>query len=346
MDPITHATFGVACAVAVVGRSSSLRQVALAGLAGGLLPDADIFLKSETDPLFAIEYHRHFTHSLLVSPVVGLLAAAIAWALVRFRCRPMLFKTFWLAAWVAVLSHIFCDLWTSYGTRVWWPFADTRAALHWISVVDPLLTLPLLALVILAVARARWRPMALGLGWVALYLVLAIVQQQRAQTVLNDWVLARQGDPTIWRATVKPSFGNIWVWRALAVEGSTLHVFAIRCGLGAPTSFVGQSTAIFADATAAADHFGLPPDSRQAHDIGRFFHFSDSWVGLHPDDPLLLADLRYAALPNQVAPMWAIRLKPDHPEKPIDWVQSAGLENRPWATLWQMIIGDRPRGQR
>lgn len=342
MDPITHASIGVACAVVVAHRRGSVRQAALAGLAGGLLPDADVFLKSETDPLFSIEYHRHFTHSLLLSPVVGLLGATIAWLLLRLRRRSLNFPALWLAAWVAVLSHIFCDLWTSYGTRIWWPFADTRAALHWISVVDPLLTLPLLVLVIIALVKARPRPIALGLGWVTLYLMLAIIQQQRAQKVLDDWVLARQGDPKIWRATVKPSFANIVVWRALALEDSTLHVFAIRCGLGPPTVIAGERTAVFADATAATRHFSLPLDSRQAQDIRRFFHFSDDWVGLHPDDPEKLADLRYAALPNAIAPMWAIRIKPEHPEKAIDWVQSVDLENRPWAALWQMIIGDTP----
>jgi inner membrane protein len=342
MDPITHAAVGIASAVAATRGRGRLRYAALAGLAGGLLPDADVFLKSATDPLFSIEYHRHFTHSLLLSPAVGLLGAGIAWLLLRLARRRTAVLGLWLPAWVAVLSHVFCDLWTSYGTRVWWPFADTRAALHWVSVVDPLLTLPLLTAVIWGLVKTRVRPISLGLGWVTLYLILAIGQQQRAQQVLNDWVVSRQGEPRAWRATVKPSFGNLLIWRALAVEGATLHVFAIRCGLGRPTVIPGATTPLFAEAATAAAHFGLPASSPQTDAIRRFFHFSDRWVGLHPEDPQILADLRYAALPHEIAPMWGIRIKPEAPASSIDWVQAVQLKDRPWATLWQMLLGRAP----
>ncbi len=340
MDPITHAAFGVACALAVAGKDAPRRQVALAGLAGGWLPDADIFLKSASDPLFQIEYHRHFTHSLAFSPVLAVLGAGIAWMLARvFRQRPGWRALFW-PAWVAVLGHVFCDWWTSYGTRVWWPFSDTRAALHWISVVDPLFTLPLLACVLYAVVSKRARPVWLGLGWAVCYLGLAVAQQQRARQVLHEWVRERGGDPQAWRATVKPSFANIVVWRALAVEGETLHIFAIRCGAGSPTMITGGSAALFADAVAAARHFNLPEGSRQARDIERFFHFSDRWVGMFPGEQRALGDLRYAALPYEIAPMWGIRVPPDDPEAAVEWINAAGLDDRPWSRLWRMIRGD------
>lgn len=93
-------------------------------------------------------------------------------------------------------------------------------------------------------------------------------------------------------------------------------------------------------AKAAARHFGLPAGSRQERDIRRFFHFSDCWVGGFPDEPLALGDLRYAALPNEIAPMWGIRLKPDDPEAAVEWISAAGFRQRPWVDLWRMIRAD------
>lgn len=345
MDPLTHAAFGVACALAAAGRQQSMRAVALAGLAGGLLPDADVFLKSASDPLFNIEYHRHFTHSIALSPVVAWIAALLAWALLCLRRPSQRWQPLWWPAWVAVLSHLFCDLWTSYGTRIGWPFFDTRAALHWVSVVDPLITLPLLIGLLIAALRKRRLPVGWALAVVGLYLALAVVQQQRAQHLLDDWVRQQGGEPRAWRATVKPSFGNIIVWRALAADQATLHVFAIRCGFGPPQKLPGTTTAMFPDVASALAHFALPSASRQANDIRRFFHFSDRWVGLDPAEPQVLADLRYAALPNQIAPLWGIRIKPQTPEAAIDWVPSTSLQRRPWAELWQMIQSGQPNSE-
>lgn len=342
MDPLTHSAFGVVCALAVASKKAPFSQVALAGLAGGTLPDADIFLTSESDPLFNIEYHRHFSHSFALSPVVGALAACIAWGLLRlFRSR-VAFSSLLLPAWVAVLGHIFCDLWTSYGTRIGWPFSDARSGLHWISVVDPVLTLPLIALVIAALVKRSHKMIHISLLWVTLYLGLCILQKQRASDAMESWIARQDGARTEWRTVVKPSFANIIVWRGLAARNGVLHVFAIRCGSGEPQFIPGTSTAMFHDADEAQKYFRLDASTTQARDIRRFYHFSDGWVGLHPDDPHLLADLRYAALPNEVAPMWGIRMKPQTPQATIDWVSSASLENRPWSLLWQMITGSAP----
>ncbi len=341
MDPITHASLGAACALATARRGNR-RQAALAGLLAGTLPDADIFLSSKTDPLFNIEFHRHFTHSLLFSPVIALLGAALAWLLLKMLRQKPLWRALLLPAWAAALSHLFCDFWTSYGMRLGWPFSDARAALHWISVVDPLLTLPLLASLGVALWTKRMLPVRIGLAWVACYLSCAVVQQRRADAVLRAWIAQQEGGAGRWRGLVKPSFGNVVVWRALARTDDELRVFAVRCSLGQPQIIEGQSAPLLATVQQAATHFGLPADSRQARDIRRFYHFSSDWVGLHPDDPMILADLRYAALPNEVAPMWGIRVKPEQPAAAIDWVPQAELSGRPWQELWQMIAGTHP----
>jgi inner membrane protein len=138
---------------------------------------------------------------------------------------------------------------------------------------------------------------------------------------------------------VKPAFGNILLWRALAREDGELHVFGIRCGLGTPSVIPGQNSRIFRSVDEALQALQLPPTSLQARDVRRFFHFSGDWVGPHPLHEHQLMDLRYAMLPQQIQPLWGIQLDPSAPEKGAQWIQQTGLTQRPWAELWQLIMG-------
>ena len=79
MDPVTHATIGAATAIIATRNSDMVRVAALAGLIGGILPDADIFIRDEDNPILQLTYHRHFTHSLIFIPFGGLIAALLCW---------------------------------------------------------------------------------------------------------------------------------------------------------------------------------------------------------------------------------------------------------------------------
>jgi len=342
MDPVTHAALGIAVAIAAAPKPLALRHAVLVGAAAGLLPDADLLLSSASDPLFTLEYHRHFTHSLVFSPVIALVTSAVVWLVGRRRHAPADFLLLLFPAWLAALSHLFCDAWTSYGTRVWWPLADTRTALDWISVIDPMLTIPLAVGAAWAALSQTRRPAALGLIWVAVYLGLCGVQQDRARSAHNAW-LASRNLPAPSRVTIKPSFANILVWRALSLHGDTLQTTAIRCGLGAPTILAGARHPVFAATPEKAiTHFGLPPDSTQARDIRRFHRLSEGWIGRHPEKPDLLGDLRYATLPQTIAPLWCIRIQPDQPQSPVAWAPQRSLQSAPWPELWQLIRGRHP----
>jgi inner membrane protein len=114
MDPLTHSVFGVACAIAGTRQKVSRRAAALAGLAGGLLPDADVLLRSASDPLFTLEYHRHFTHSFAFAPVIALMGAIIASLILRAFRHTVPWQWLIFPALLGGLSHIFCDRTTSF----------------------------------------------------------------------------------------------------------------------------------------------------------------------------------------------------------------------------------------
>ena len=134
MDPLSHALLGAA--VASMPAQLPLRRAAVVGAVAALLPDLDVFIGSDTDPLLRVEMHRHFTHALLFAPVLGAVVAAIAsrWWRVEFWRA-------WLCATLAVMSAGILDACTSYGTHLLWPVSDGRIAWSVVAVIDPVMWL-------------------------------------------------------------------------------------------------------------------------------------------------------------------------------------------------------------
>jgi inner membrane protein len=340
VDPLTHAVLGITCGLAVTRNPKYRRSAALAGLAAGMLPDADVLLRSPGDPLFALEYHRHFTHSFAFSPVIMLLGAGTAWLLLRAFRQHVEFRWLLIPALVAAWGHIFCDLWTSYGTRVFWPLRQDRLALDWISVIDPLLTLPLVGFSLLAIIRKSRRAAVAGLGWVAAYLALCVVQQHRATTALENWIASR--GHTAERLSVKPSFGNIVVWRGLYLADGTYYAAAIRPGRPGDVRLIpGESVPFLAGpGIDGQDWQALPADSTVVRDVRRFYHFSGDWVAWHPHaGGEVLGDLRYASMPADFNPLWGIALDRENPQNHVQWVTFRRLNRASFAPLWGLIRG-------
>ena len=111
MDPVTHAVLGASLAQAACGRRLG-RTAALAGAVAGVLPDADVFIRSAADPLVAVAAHRGFTHALVFVPV-GALVAVLPWLLRPAGRAGGRGLVLWLAAAVAYLSHVLLDAATS-----------------------------------------------------------------------------------------------------------------------------------------------------------------------------------------------------------------------------------------
>ena len=141
MDPLTQATLGSAVAETVADRRR-FPAVALAGAVAGLAPDLDVLIRSSTDPLLYLEYHRQFTHALIFIPFGAGICTLLLHPLLRKRLS---LRETGLACLLGYASHGLLDACTSYGTQLFWPFSDMRVAWNWISVVDPIFSLPLLA---------------------------------------------------------------------------------------------------------------------------------------------------------------------------------------------------------
>ncbi|MCB1875985.1 MAG: metal-dependent hydrolase [Chromatiales bacterium] len=306
MDLISHALAGalVAGAASPAPRPKGLL---LAGALAALMPDLDVLIRADGDPLLTLEYHRHFSHSLLLVPLLGLFASLIY----RRVARPALGLTrVWLALSLAVLSADLLDWCTSYGVHLLWPMQEQRLALNIIAVVDPAMTL-LLALGLWGLLAAGQRAAWIGLVAGMTYLSIASAQQVRGEAAARAWA-AGEGVP-VQRLLVKPTLGNILLWRAIVDDGARYHPLALRIGMD--TTDV-RSGAAIAHWQAHAEPL---PESLQLA-LTRFERLSDGWLVRHPLDAAVVGDIRYAMLPDSNQPLWGLRL-PEAGSGPVELVE-------------------------
>ena len=302
MDPLSHALLGAASGLGV---SRIQRPVAaLAGLAGALLPDADVLIGSDIDPLLTLEYHRQFTHALVSAPVGALFAAGGLWLLMR---RHAAFRALYWPALAGYVSALLLDACTSYGTQLLWPFTDQRYAASIVAVVDPVVTLTLLLGVVFALRRATARPARAAIAVVVLYLGFGWLQRERAESFIEQAAASR--GHAISRHEVKPTLGNLLLWRSVYLTGREYVVDAARVGLlSAPVLYPGA-------AVRRIEPIDLVPpltlNSVQAADVVRFANVSEGYMGRHPALPHVIGDVRYSILPDSTRPLWGIEVHPE-----------------------------------
>ena len=76
MDPITQGVLGASVPQAIATKKHIVAATVFGALAG-MSPDLDNLIRSGTDPLLRMEYHRQFTHSLVFIPVGALICALL-----------------------------------------------------------------------------------------------------------------------------------------------------------------------------------------------------------------------------------------------------------------------------
>lgn len=349
MDPISQGVLGAAAAQ-TRGHSAStklpltnsnpdanrgVRSVLwLAGVLGafsGMAPDIDVLITSSTDPLLFLEYHRQFTHALVFIPVGALVCAGLAHYFVRQRLP---FRSTYLFCLLGYATHALLDGCTSYGTQLFWPFSSERIAWNNVSVVDPLFTLPAIALVLLGLRRNTPIFAFIALGWMLSYLLLGVVQRDRA-LALGVEVAAQRGHTPVSRLEVKPSFGNLLLWKLVYEYDGYYYIDGIRTG-----SVVAHIEGERAEKLDVAQHVPwLQASSQQAKDIERFRWFSDDFLALDKYHPHGIVDVRYSMLPNEVRGMWGIALEQSAPsDQHVGYYSDRTLEPERRQRFFQMLF--------
>ena len=311
MDILTQGLVGGVLAQSLA-RKNERKIATLVGVVAGLLADADILIRSSSDPLLNIEYHRHFTHSLVFIPVGAAIAMLLLWPFVRRHLSAGRLYLFSLAGYSMSGA---LDAFTSYGTHLFWPFSDERVALNIISIVDPVFTLILLVTLLTGLQLGQRKVAFAGLFLCMMYLGMGFVQLQRAGQVAEDLRDKRGHMAT--QSVVKPTLANLVLWRSVYIHEDRIHVDAIRVGLfDAGRVFEGESVARF---SLDRDLPQLDESSVLYADIVRFLSFSDGYVALDPMQANVVGDIRYSMLPVSARPLWGIVIDPDKPQVHADY---------------------------
>ena len=330
MDPISQGTVGAVFAQSTANKNN-IAKIGAIGFLAGVAPDLDVLIRSSTDPVLFLEYHRQFTHSLFFIPLGALIVSALVFPLVK---KTLNFKTTYLASFLGYATHGLLDACTSYGTLLFWPFSNERVTWNNISIVDPILTIPAIIFLAMAVKKRRRQFSFLAVGWIVSYLALGLVQYERALS--SGLKLAQSRGHSAQRITLKPSFGNLILWKSIYQHGDRFYVDAIRAGRTL-TWCRGDNIKIFDYQHHLSD---LERSSQQSKDIERFRWFSQDYLGFD-DDKKLVTDVRYSMIPNQIAPMWGLTINERRGiNEHAVWWASRDLNNDSLTLFKDMLFGD------
>ena len=333
MDPISQGTVGAAFAQSSANKHNIVK-ISVIGFIAGLAPDLDVLIRSSTDPILSLEYHRQFTHSLIFIPLGALIVTLLLYPLFR---KSISIKTVYLASFLGYATHGLLDACTSYGTLLFWPFSNQRVTWNNISIVDPLFTVPVLILIGTAIKTRKRLFSYFAIAWVVFYLSLGFVQYDRAFKAANELALLRGHNPE--RLTLKPSFGNLILWKSIYQYQEKFYVDAIRT-VRSSTWCMGESVGIFDYQRHLPN---LNKDSQQKKDIERFRWFSQDYLSFD-EEKNLVTDVRYSMIPNQIAPMWGLVIDD---QRGVDehaiWWTFHGLEQGQLDIFKQMLSGKNCR---
>ncbi|MDA0917405.1 MAG: metal-dependent hydrolase [Candidatus Puniceispirillales bacterium] len=330
MDPVSQGAFG-AIFSQTISNKKKLLVGSILGCMAGMAPDLDIFIRSDTDPLLKLEYHRQFTHALIFIPVGAFLVALFS---------RLLFKKYlsWIETYIICLigyaTHGLLDACTSYGTQLLWPFSDMRVSWNNVSVIDPFLTIPVIVFVIIAVLRKNKLMPFLGIIYIFIYLGFGLVQSNRAEEV-GKKIASIRGHESM-RLTVKPSLGNLFLWKSIYEDRGFYYVDAVRL----------FSTKQYCEGTKIKkldnliDFNDLDKKSQQYLDIDRFNWFSQGYLGIGKSKNII-TDVRYSAVPNEVDGLWGIKI--DSSKKSlehVEWVVNRSDYGKKWKRFFNLLLGD------
>ena len=143
------------------------------------------------------------------------------------------------------------------------------------------------------------------------------------------------------RMLVKPTIGNLLLWRSLYVADDVVHFYGIRVGAtGSARVYEGDSAPLFEPADPLE---WAPPGSLARRDVARFAAFSAHLLTRDPRDPSRLGDARYAMLPTSLEPLWM--LAPGGPGGRARFVTERRLDTPARERFVDMLLGRATDGR-
>jgi inner membrane protein len=330
MDPLTHGLVGAAAGQSFSNKETA-RYAAFSGAIAGMMADLDIFIHAPGNPLFNIEVHRQFTHSLIFIPFGALIAAGLLWLLLK---KKLSFREIYLFSFAGYATSGILDSFTSYGTQLLWPFLETRFAWNLISVVDPIFTLG----IILLVGAAIWQRQKVWLwvvwAWIALFLMFGAMQNSRATVAASQLAESRGHQPE--QLVVKPTIGNQLLWRANYIYNDQIYTDAIRTGIFSGTKvYEGTSSPRVVIERDFSDY----ENTTLYSDLIRFKNLSENYLVRHPEQPDIIGDGRYSMLPTEMIPLWGVEADTSRTDEHLPFLYFRDASEEVRSCFLDMLLG-------
>ncbi len=136
MDSLTQGLLG-ATTFAIIKDKEIGKKSLLIGAIAGTIPDLDVFLAPWFNDIEFLTVHRSVSHSVGFALILSLLLAAIFY---RWYERKQSFGGWFLAFFLAVMTHSLLDWCTTYGTKLLSPFNGHLFSTNNIHVLEPIYT--------------------------------------------------------------------------------------------------------------------------------------------------------------------------------------------------------------
>jgi inner membrane protein len=333
MDPLSQGIVGGVIAQRFA-QKSKIRLAAFCGIISGMVADLDIFIRSSTNDLLSLQFHRHFTHSLFFIPIGSLIIASLLYLLFfRANCK---FKQIYFFSFLGYATHGLLDACTSYGTLLYWPILDHRVSWSIISIIDPIFTFSLLIIMIITLVKKSPLIAKIAVIFMALYLSYGFVNKFRAGQLVKS--LAEQRGHQIERIFLNPTIANNILWRSIYQSGANYYIDAIYVNpfkknlmhQGVKIPVIDQES-IFAKS--------LPTNSVARNDIRKFAYFSQNYIYLYPYKANIIADLRYGTLPYDDRSLWGLELDLTNPNLHGKFRGLKNFSKQDYDKFWSLLKG-------
>lgn len=332
MDSITQGVLGAAAAQSIMQRRLP-RGAGWIGAIGGMAADLDVLIRSSADPTVSWVFHRNFTHSLVFIPIGGLIAA-IPFLLMK-QYKGYKWQVI-LASIIGYATHAPLDMFTSFGTQLYWPFSNHRVALDWIAIVDPVYTIPLAIGVYLTSRSKNPRPVRIAFLLTTLYLFFGGFQHARAARIQTE--LASMRGAQVEHSRVLPMPGWLILWRSIYKADGKLYIDGVRTPwVGPPRVLVGGSAEYVSAVTLPSPALENPETLRRFKILD---WFSDGLTAQVNHDPRVIGDMRFTAMADSLVPLWGLQLI-DPAGDAAAWRPSGNLRNI--REILSSLLFDDPR---
>lgn len=282
MDSFTQIVLGVAIAHVGFNKQIGAKKTIVTGAILGTLPDLDIYIaKLFKDPLTEIEMHRGVSHAIIFFILLSLLFAFFTSKWFKEVSRKQLFFT----VFFILLTHSLLDVFTTWGTQLFWPF-EYKVALKSIFVVDLFYTLPLLIGVFLGIKKHRKSFTYAGLFLSTIYLIWGLVVQQIVKSNVYDYFYQQYHSKNV-NITVKPTFSNSFLWNVIIQDTNGFYISDYSIFDSKPMTFQ-----YFPQNKHLLDHI-------KDHNINRLKNISENqYIITENTNGLVFNDLRFGLLKN------------------------------------------------